>query len=58
MNRMNINFVSSNHSKSVFENSKFDIKNEKTGQIQGVLKIEKPVEVLFEGVNLDTLLPG
>ena len=54
MNRMNINFVSSNHSKSVFENSKFDIKNEKTGQIQGVLKIEKPVEVLFEGVNLDT----
>jgi len=54
MNRMNINFVSSNHSKSVFENSKFNIKNEKTGQIQGVLKIEKPVEVLFEGVNLDT----
>ena len=54
MNRMNINFVSSNHSKSVFENSKFDIKNEKTGQIQGVLKIEKPIEVLFEGVNLDT----
>lgn len=58
MNRMNINFVSSNHSKSVFENSKFDIKNEKTGQMQGVLKIEKPIEVLFEGVDINTYFPN
>ncbi len=54
MNRMNINFVSSQHSKTVFEKSKFEIKNEKTGESQGILKIEKPIEVLFEGVDINT----
>jgi hypothetical protein len=54
MNRMDINFVSSNHSKSVFENSKFEIKHQQTGQIQGMLKLDKPIEVLFEGVDLNT----
>jgi len=30
---------------------KFDIQDEKTGQKQGVLKNEKPIEVLFEGAD-------
>lgn len=54
MNRMNINFVSSQHSKTVFENSKFEIKNQQTNQSQGMLTLTKPIEVLFEGVDLDT----
>lgn len=53
MNRMNINFVSSNHSKTVFENSKFEFQNKQTGQT-GVIELQKPVEVLFEGANLNT----
>ena len=54
VNRMDINFVSSQHSKNVFENSKFEVKNNKTGQVQGIVKLEKPIEVLFEGVDLNT----
>ena len=52
MNRMDLNIVSSQHSKSVFENSKFEAVNEKTNQRIKV-ELTKPIEVLFEGVNLD-----
>ena len=47
-NRMNLVLTSSNHSKITFENSQWKAKN--GGHI---LKIEKPIKVLFEGVNLD-----
>ena len=57
MNRMDINFVSSQHSKTVFENSKFDIKDQNTGQSRGQLAVTKPIEVLFEGADLTTYLP-
>lgn len=57
MNRMDLNIVSSNHSKSVFENTKFEVKDQNTKQTTGELKLQKPVEVLFEGVNLDTYFP-
>jgi glycosyltransferase involved in cell wall biosynthesis len=50
MNRMNLNLVSSEHAKKVFETSKFEEKNEQ-GQVLRSIKLEKPVEVLFEGVN-------
>ena len=52
MNRMDINFVSSWHSKQAFLNSVFQ-KQEK-GQVVGEVKIQKPIEVLFEGVDLNT----
>jgi hypothetical protein len=51
INRMDLTLVSSNHAKKVFENSKFEEKNNQTGQIVRNIKLEKPVEVLFEGVN-------
>jgi glycosyltransferase involved in cell wall biosynthesis len=51
INRMDLTLVSSNHAKNVFENSKFEEKNNQTGQIVRNIKLEKPVEVLFEGVN-------
>jgi glycosyltransferase involved in cell wall biosynthesis len=50
MNRMDLNLVSSEHAKKVFENSSFEEKNEQ-GQVLRSIKLEKPVEVLFEGVN-------
>ena len=52
MNRMNLNLVSSNHSKQVAQQTQFE-KKDKQGQIIGVTKLEKPIEVLFEGLNLD-----
>jgi glycosyltransferase involved in cell wall biosynthesis len=51
LNRMNLNLVSSEHAKRVFENSTFEEKNNQTGQVVRSIKLEKPVEVLFEGVN-------
>jgi hypothetical protein len=50
-NRMNLNLVSSNHAKNVFKGSQFEEKSN-TGQVSRAIKLEKPVEVLFEGVDL------
>jgi len=52
-NRMNLNLVSSNHSKKVFEESKFQKLNKQTNQPEGILQLEKPMEVLFEGALTD-----
>ena len=57
MNRMDINLVSSNHSKKVFEDSKYFKDDPKTGQRLGELIIEKPIEVLLEGANLEIFKP-
>ena len=51
MNRMNLNIVPSNFVKDVLGTVKFDIQNDQTGEKQGVLKNEKPIEVLFEGAD-------
>ena len=52
-NRMNLNLVSSEHSKQVALSSSFQKKDNKTGQVIGQIKLEKPIEVLFEGLDLD-----
>ena len=52
LNRMNLNLVSSEHTKKVFKNSAFNEKNQQD-QVLRSIKLEKPVEVLFEGVNTD-----
>ena len=51
MNRMNLNIVPSNFVKDVLGKVQFDIQNDQTGVKQGVLKNEKPIEVLFEGAD-------
>ena len=51
-NRMNLNLVSSKHSKDVALATNFNQQN-KQGQIIGQLKLEKPIEVLFEGLDLN-----
>ena len=53
LNRMNLNLVSSNHSKKIFEESKFEKRNQQTNQLEGTLQLHKPVEVIFEGADLD-----
>ena len=57
LNRMDINWVSSNHAKTVFERAMFDKIDPRTKQKSGALKLEKPIEVIFEGVNLDIYKP-
>jgi glycosyltransferase involved in cell wall biosynthesis len=51
-NRMNLNLVSSNHSKQVALSTEFT-EQDKNQQVIGTTKCEKPVEVLFEGLDLD-----
>ena len=58
LNKMNINLVSSNHSKSVFESAKFEQKDKNTNQLIKTIQLEKPIEVLFEGANLDIYTPS
>ena len=52
-NRMDLNLVSSNHSKQVALSSNFEQRDKKTNQVTKVIKLEKPIEVLFEGLDLD-----
>ena len=56
INKMNLNLVSSNHSKNAFLNSKYD-KKDQQGNLLGKTQVEKPIEVLFEGADLNTYFP-
>ena len=51
-NRMNLNLVSSEHSKQVALASQFDRIDNNINQKVGTVKLEKPIEVLFEGLDL------
>lgn len=52
INRMNLTLASSKHAKTVFETSQFE-KRDPQGNVVARIKLEKPVEVLFEGVDLN-----
>jgi glycosyltransferase involved in cell wall biosynthesis len=52
-NRMDLNLVSSQHAKTVFENSQFEQKDKITNKTTAIIKLTAPVEVLFEGVDLN-----
>ena len=55
-NRMDLVLTSSEHSKKVFENSKYKAKDQRTGnEVDLVLKT--PVKVLIEGADLDVYKP-
>ena len=52
VNKMNLNLVSSEHAKKVFENSVFEQRDKNQGdRVVGTIKLEKPIEVLFEGAD-------
>ena len=50
-NKMDLILVSSEHSKKVLSESHWQKMDEQTKQPIGMLKLEKPIEVLFEGVD-------
>ena len=51
INRMNLTLISSEHSKKVFQDSVYEKRNKQTNALEGTVKIEKPIEVLFEGAD-------
>jgi hypothetical protein len=56
INRMDLTLVSSEHSKQSFLNSVYTQHNQQNQPI-GEIKVTKPIEVLFEGANLDIYKP-
>jgi len=52
-NRMDLNLVSSKHSKDVALFTQFDKVHEQTKEKIGLVKLEKPIEILFEGLDLE-----
>lgn len=57
-NNMDLVVVSAKHAKDVFENSKFEIKDQNTGMITGKVELTTKVEVLFEGADLTKYFPA
>ena len=51
VNRMDLTLVSSEHAKKVFESSAFEQRDQRTNQVVRQVKLEKPIEVLFEGAD-------
>jgi hypothetical protein len=51
LNRMNVNFVTSQHSKDIFANAVYSKKNP-SGIVED-LRVEKPMEVLFWGADIN-----
>ena len=57
LNRMDLNIVSSEHAKHVFENSQFEKRDQNTDQLIANIRLEKPVEILFEGADITKYFP-
>jgi glycosyltransferase involved in cell wall biosynthesis len=53
VNRMNLTLVSSEHSKKTFLSTVFQKINQHTNQPIDQIQVEKPIEVLFEGVDTE-----
>ncbi len=57
LNRMNMNWGSSNHTKEVFKSMAFEKKDKNTNQLIGKVTLTKPMHVVFEGADLDVYKP-
>ena len=51
MNRMNLTIVPSEHSKASFINTVYDAVDKRTQQVTSQLRVNTPIEVLFEGAD-------
>jgi glycosyltransferase involved in cell wall biosynthesis len=49
-NKMDVIFTISEHSKNVFENSKFEVRSQ-NGQTQGMIGLQKPIDVLHNCID-------
>jgi hypothetical protein len=51
VNRMDLVLVSSEHSKKAFLESKYQRINNQTKQVEGIIEVTTPIEVIFEGFD-------
>lgn len=51
VNKMDLVLVSSEHSKKAFLDSKFQRVNDQTKQVEGIVEVKTPIEVIFEGID-------
>jgi len=56
-NNMDLVLVSAQHAKTVFEESKYNMQDNNTGQITGTVELKTKVEVLFEGADIEKYTP-
>ncbi len=56
-NRMDLILASSVHSKTVLTTTAYNKVDDNTKQVIGQIRVEKPIEVLFEGVNIKKYCP-
>jgi len=56
-NKVDLVLVSSEHSKKAFLDSKYQKVNEQTKQVEGVVELKVPIEVIFEGISLEVYQP-
>jgi hypothetical protein len=52
-NNMDLVLVSSEHAKKVFQESKFNVQDNRTGQVTGTVELQTKMEVLFEGADIE-----
>ena len=52
-NRMNLIVTTSEHSANGFRNTTYEKRDKNTNQSIGTLRLEKPIKVLFEGLDLE-----
>ena len=57
VNRMDLVLTSSRHGKASFENTQYEQKDKKTDKTTAILKVETPIEILFEGADLTKYFP-
>ena len=55
-NKMDLTIVPSQFTKSLFDKTQYQEQDKQSGQVIRTFKTEKPVEVLFEGVDIDTYI--
>ena len=56
-NNMDLVLVSSEHAKKVFEESRFNMQDNRTGEVTGHIELQTKMEVLFEGVDITKYTP-
>jgi hypothetical protein len=56
-NNMDLVLVSSEHAKKVFQESKFNVQDNRTGQVTGTVELQTKMEVLFEGADIEKYTP-
>ena len=56
-NKMDLVITSSEHGRKVLAESKYDVQDKRTKQVTSKIELQTPIEILFEGVDLNTYFP-